>query len=314
MMSSRVRAPGKNCPCCARNARDVRVAAGEPLLEQPVEVADHLAVGGEILRRDVAERLRQAVHVLVEELAAKPLQQLVEAVAAPDSRKSYSSSRRIRSPMLGGRASSWSSRLAAMSRSMFRSWRSSSTSARAASPSCGGAPGLAAIGADWRSCRTRRRRRIGSPGRVTRSAPGAGVGTASSPRSAVSVIGRRPVRARSVARRRSSVGGRRGLGRAASSSRRCTPGALLGHDRLELLADARQRVAQVVALAAAPASALLQALHEVLQAGQSRRVGSVDCQPRSMRRRSADFEVALAHQVVGERVEDLVRLEIRHGL
>ena len=50
MMSSNVWAPGKNRPCLARNSRRVRVAAADPLADQLVEVADHLAVGGQVLR------------------------------------------------------------------------------------------------------------------------------------------------------------------------------------------------------------------------------------------------------------------------
>ena len=59
--------------------RGVRVAARHPLAQQLVEVADHLAVRGEVLRRDALDRLRQAGDVLVEHLALQPLDQLVEA-------------------------------------------------------------------------------------------------------------------------------------------------------------------------------------------------------------------------------------------
>ena len=62
----------------AQEVRDVGIAAGQPLLEQSVEVADHVAIGGEVLGRDALDRVRQPGHVLVEDLLAEALDELVE--------------------------------------------------------------------------------------------------------------------------------------------------------------------------------------------------------------------------------------------
>ncbi len=61
--------------------RRVRVAAADPLADQLVEVADHLAVGGEVLRAHRPDRLGHPGDELVEDLALEPLDQLVEALA-----------------------------------------------------------------------------------------------------------------------------------------------------------------------------------------------------------------------------------------
>ena len=60
---------------------DVRVVAADPLAEELVEVAHHLAVRGEVLRAHRADRVRQALHVLVEHLPAEPVDERVEPVA-----------------------------------------------------------------------------------------------------------------------------------------------------------------------------------------------------------------------------------------
>ena len=61
--------------------RRVRVAATDPLADQLVEVAHHLAVGGEVLRAHRPDRLGHALDELVEDLALEPLDELVEALA-----------------------------------------------------------------------------------------------------------------------------------------------------------------------------------------------------------------------------------------
>ena len=61
--------------------RGVRVAAADPFPDELVEVADHLAVGGEILRCHRLDRVGHAGHELVEDLALQPLDELVELVA-----------------------------------------------------------------------------------------------------------------------------------------------------------------------------------------------------------------------------------------
>ena len=59
----------------------VRVGAADPLADELVEVADHLAVGGEVLRAHRPDRLGHAGHELVEHLALEPLDELVEPLA-----------------------------------------------------------------------------------------------------------------------------------------------------------------------------------------------------------------------------------------
>ena len=61
--------------------RRVGVATADPLADQLVEVADHLAVRGEVLRAHRADRLGHPFDELVEHLALEPLDELVEAVA-----------------------------------------------------------------------------------------------------------------------------------------------------------------------------------------------------------------------------------------
>ena len=59
----------------------IRLAAADPLADQLVEVADHLAVGGEVLRGHRLDRLGHPRHELVEDLALELLDQLVEPLA-----------------------------------------------------------------------------------------------------------------------------------------------------------------------------------------------------------------------------------------
>ena len=248
MMSSRVRAPGKNRPCFARNSSTSSWPARRPRAapEQRVEVADHLAVRGEVLRASCpgsppTGRRRtgrapggEPLDQLLEPLARRRLEEVV-VLRAP----------RIRSPTSRGSASSWSSRRAAASRSIARSVGSSG--GVSASRACGVA-----------------RRRVGSePARPRR----AGARSRPAPRRRS-----RSSSAPDVAR------GRRRAGSAPSSSsrRRCSR-------------SSRSREAGEVAArrSAAPA-----ALHEPPE-----RLG----------------EVALGHDVVGERVEDLVGVEVRRS-
>jgi hypothetical protein len=58
----------------------IRIAAGELLLQQLVEVADHLAVRREILGRDALDGLGQARDILVEHLLPQPLHELLESL------------------------------------------------------------------------------------------------------------------------------------------------------------------------------------------------------------------------------------------
>ena len=59
----------------------VRVAAADPLADELVEVAHHLAVRGEVLGRHRLDRLGHPGHELVEDLALELLDQLVEPLA-----------------------------------------------------------------------------------------------------------------------------------------------------------------------------------------------------------------------------------------
>ena len=61
--------------------RRVRVPAADPLADELVEVAHHLAVRGQVLGRHRLDRLGHAGHELVEHLALEPLDELVEALA-----------------------------------------------------------------------------------------------------------------------------------------------------------------------------------------------------------------------------------------
>ena len=80
MMSSNVWAPGKNRPCFARNSRTSGSRAADPFADQLVEVADHVAVGGEVLRRHRPDGIAHPRYELVEDLLAQPLDELVEAL------------------------------------------------------------------------------------------------------------------------------------------------------------------------------------------------------------------------------------------
>ncbi len=61
--------------------RRVRVAAADPLADELVQVADHLAVGREVLGAHRLDGLGHPGHELVEDLALQPLDQLVELLA-----------------------------------------------------------------------------------------------------------------------------------------------------------------------------------------------------------------------------------------
>ena len=113
-------------------------------------------------------------------------------------------------------------------------------------------------------------------------------------------------------------GGRRVLSASVRPVARCParalqaaldPGPLLRHDLLELAPDVAQDVAEVEPLAqllAPPA----EPIHEVLEAGQvgPRRVTAAPAALHQAAERLGD--VALGHDVVGELVEDLVRVEV----
>ena len=59
----------------------VRVATADPLADELVEVADHLAVGGEVLRGHGLDGLGHPGHELIEDLALELLDELVERFA-----------------------------------------------------------------------------------------------------------------------------------------------------------------------------------------------------------------------------------------
>ena len=81
-----------------------RLAAADPLLDQRVEVADHLAVGGEILRGHALDRLGQARRRTGRGPACGAARRSsLNRSRAAGSMKSYSSSPRIRSPTSRGR-------------------------------------------------------------------------------------------------------------------------------------------------------------------------------------------------------------------
>ena len=91
------------------------------------------------------------------------------------------------------------------------------------------------------------------------------------------------------------------------------PGAFLGDDLIELRPDVAEHVAQLVALEQLVAPAL-QPLEQVVEPGEilARRVGSAPAALDETPQRLP--EVALGHHVLGERVEDLVGLEIHDRL
>ena len=60
---------------------DIRVGPADPLADEVVEVADHLAVRGQVLRAHRADGLRHAGHVLVQHLATETTDELVEPLA-----------------------------------------------------------------------------------------------------------------------------------------------------------------------------------------------------------------------------------------
>ncbi len=59
----------------------IRLAAADPFADQLVQVADHLAVGGQVLGGHRLDRLRHSRHELVEDLALELLDELVEPFA-----------------------------------------------------------------------------------------------------------------------------------------------------------------------------------------------------------------------------------------
>ena len=91
------------------------------------------------------------------------------------------------------------------------------------------------------------------------------------------------------------------------------PGAFLGHDVLELRPDVAEHIAKLVAIEQLIAPAL-QPLEQVVEAREilARGVGSAPAALDETPQRLPD--VALGHHVLGERVDDLVRLEIHDGL
>ncbi len=207
----------------------VRVSTLEAFLEQPIEVADHLPVRGQVVLGGRADGVRQALHVLVEDGSAQALHQGLKALTSAQIEEVVFAEPADLPADVGRQ-------LVELSEATLDD----------------GTGGL--------SCRVRR----GGGGPV----------------------GRGIERVDPMLDRR----------------------ALLVHDRLELLADPGQHVAQL-----APSECLLtslpQALQELSEArqGARRRVGrgvsSLEQAPQRL------VEVALGHEVVGQRIYDLVGIE-----
>ena len=90
-------------------------------------------------------------------------------------------------------------------------------------------------------------------------------------------------------------------------------GPLLGHDLVELAPDVAEDVAELVLLEELLPLAL-EPFHEVLQAGHVT-AGRVACPPAAFHQPAERLgEVALGHDVVGQRIEDLVRVEVGDDL
>ena len=80
MMSSKVCGAREEPAVLLEEVGRIRVATTDPLADQLVEVADHLAVRGEVLGRHGPDGLRHARHELVEHLALELLDELVESL------------------------------------------------------------------------------------------------------------------------------------------------------------------------------------------------------------------------------------------
>ena len=114
--------------------------------------------------------------------------------------------------------------------------------------------------------------------------------------------------------RRAGRPGRRRPAAAARSRRASTPARSSATISSSSPADVGQHVAELV-----PVEQLLAPRREPVASGRAGRPcrrgsRSVERQPRSMSRRRAASQVALGHHVVGQRVEDLVGRQVRHGL
>ena len=245
MMSSKVRAPGKNAPCFARNSE---TSGSAPPMRWRMRS----------LRSRTISRFAARSSGRIERIASDmPLTYWSSICCwsrwtssskrwrASGSRKSYSRSPPIRSPMSSGRASSWSSRFAATSRSIRRRPGSAAGSEAAGSP------------------------------------PGARVSRVASP----------------------AGGGLGGVEPALHA------GPLLRDDLVELAADVAEDVAQPVALE----HRLAPPLEPVHQVAQPREVAArrVARPPAALHQPAQGLgQVALGHDVVGHRVEDLVRVEV----
>ncbi len=70
--------PRKEVAVFGEELGGVRIAAVEPLLQQPVEIADHLPVGGKLFRAGFLDLPRQALEPVVQHLAAQPLRERFE--------------------------------------------------------------------------------------------------------------------------------------------------------------------------------------------------------------------------------------------
>ena len=114
---------------------------------------------------------------------------------------------------------------------------------------------------------------------------------------------------RDVAQHRAQVLGRLAIGLGGFVEPSLDARPLLGHDLVELAPDVAQDVVELVALEHLLAPAL-EAVHQIAQAGHVA-AGRVAGPPATVHQPAERLgQVALGHDVVGERIEDLVRLEV----
>ena len=128
MMSSKLWAPGKNRPCLARNSR---TSGSRPPMRSRISSLRSRTISRFAARSSgVMERMASLIPPTNWSSTCLPSRSTSSSkrARASGSRKSYSCRSRMRSPTSRGRASSWSSRLAATSRRSF--WRSGSVDGR----------------------------------------------------------------------------------------------------------------------------------------------------------------------------------------
>ena len=232
----------------------VRVAATDALADELVEVADHLAVRGEVLGGHGPDGVAHPADELVEDLLAEPLHELVEAGA--------------------------------------RVGLEEVVLAQVADP-------LADV--------ARQGVELIEPlrGDVAEQLLEVGVGGLRG-----SIGGRRRRRRRARTRRRGRGRGRVGRGAQLDALQPALDaGPLLGDDLVQLPPDVAEDVAELEPLAQLLA-ATAESIHEVLEAGQVG-AGRVAAAPATLHQPAQCLgEIAVGHDVVRERVEDLVGVEV----